>query len=106
MPSATGHHYALHNVLTAIVETTSDEGGGGSVGVTSTEFMRTLCQPLMRIRATEKTKHWRCCRKKRHDDGRKLSLAQAARLLYARWTQASDVNAAEIADVPETTVED
>ncbi|KAF4039401.1 hypothetical protein GN244_ATG08406, partial [Phytophthora infestans] len=105
MPSATGHHYALHNVLTAIVETTSDEGGSGSVArIHEDSVSCPSCQPLMRIRATEKTKHWRCCRKKRHDDGRKLSLAQAARLLYARWTQASDVNAAEIADVPETTV--
>ncbi|ETM97190.1 hypothetical protein PPTG_20462 [Phytophthora nicotianae INRA-310] len=57
-------------------------------------------QQPMRFRVPGKTKHWRCCRKKRHND------AQAARLLYAWSMRASHANAAKTADVSEITVED
>ncbi|ETI48852.1 hypothetical protein F443_07157 [Phytophthora nicotianae P1569] len=129
MTSATSHLYALHNVehfiFTSIIEATSDEVGAvewwQQAGLLEGSKCCPGCQQPMRLRVSRKTKHWRCCRKKRHDDGReislsiqintwfsgmKLSLALAERLRYAWCMRVSHANTAAIADMSETTVED
>ncbi|OWZ16133.1 hypothetical protein PHMEG_00010117 [Phytophthora megakarya] len=115
--------YPFKYDFAAVLEATSEGPKAAAwameVGLLEKQMLCPQCTQPMRL--NPKARHWRCCRKKAHQDSKevmrtilvnswfskmKLTLPQALRLMFARCMRAPQPQAAHMANVSERTVSD